>query len=732
MAKVGDRRTLEDGRVQELQRTRRGMGRQWVTVSGFLPGEQKVVGGEGSGGTYRVKTGKTFQTREGFHREQDPIGYAYYSAYGRAPTEAERNSWGQKGRKGNWESKSSATDIMRHLAVSPEGRRRGLDPGKYGVEEVDPEKLSDYDRQFYDEWRRYNPNKPFLNTDLDFLNWSQNAGNIEAFKAGLRGDIYDTAVIKDDGSPATYEDGSPITMTVITPQATQRAGENKIWLSGTKAGKLYYGDLANVKVSNVKQQGEINEDGFYAGVATGSPKEGLFGGDFGEFMTETLSDQLKFVIDPLNIGGGILFGQEYAQGIAQGGAALTGANVEDVQTVQSVANDVFSAALALVPGVGIPVAAAYRAASDYSEATMYGTSRTAAFQNTMKGTLVDAFTAGVASSFSAANAAASAANAGKGVTAFTKATQGTIVGATRGAVSGAVSGSDNPLQAIATGALVGGAGAAITTGVQAAFATGAEALAGTGIGQTVGFSPGSQYAQALVQAGSGFVGEYAKQNLRYAVDEQFRQEINNQIANGLVSNKEEAFLRASTAGAAMGVYNAFTQAAQKDFGTTLGDLAERPTKDVLKFTLSPTVSEDGTFNFIKLENVPEKQGYFSELSFATPVKEKIPGFQEMFLGEDKKFEFGDTFGGEGKGIAETFVEAAGIAVGGSLAMGLINPRTGPVGGYQFRGPPAGTPSSDYGLGGSTYGGYIQQDYAAAGTEPAGSEVIAGIAESGGF
>lgn len=287
-----------------------------------------------------------------------------------------------------------------------------------------------------------------------------------------------------------------------------------------------------------------------------------------------------------------------------------------------------------------------------------------------------------------------------------------------------MSGSDNILKAVGTGALMGGAGAAIGTVANSAFATVGEAFAGTGIGQTIGFSPSSRFAQALVNAGSGFVGDYATQTFRYAVDDEYREEINNQIESGLVSNKEAAFVRSSVAGAAAGVYNAFTQAAQEDFGTTLGELAARPTAPVDLFTAPPLTLKDEGRSY--MERVPQKQGYFSELGLATPEKQEAPSFSEFFYGEDGKFEFGDVFGGEGKGIAEAFVEAAGLAVAGSFAMGLINPRTGPVGGYQFRKLPANAISNE-GLGGPTYGGYIQQDYGGAGPSPAGSEAIANIA-----
>lgn len=688
MAKLGDKRTLGDGRVQQVKRV--GHGLQWVTISDPNTVDSTVVGGEGSGGTYTVRQGHGVIKKEGFHREQDPIGFAFYAVYKRAPTLAERNAWGKQDEKGRWEG-PKAHVIMRHLAVTPEAQKRGVKPEDYGVKDVDPGTLKGKDKEFYDSWRRVNPNASFRNTELQYLRWAQGEGNLQAFEAKNRGLIYDTT-----RGTGTYEDGSPRTVRVVTPQAVDWAGENKIWVSGTKRGQTYSGALSGIKMSNQQRIGDVDErTGFYTTVSKGSPKKGLIGGEVGKFFTDVLSDQLKFIIDPLGIYTPALFGQEYGEALQRGGAQMTGANLEDIQRVQGAGQQIVATAAAFIPGIGIPLSAGIRAATAASTSKTYGTSQSEAFNRAGKGFIVDAFGAGIASGFNAANAAHFA-QTGRQFSGVTRITQGAIRGAAVGGVSGAINVQEGESisRSIGEGALVGGITGAAAPVISSAFNSAA--------GFIPGVSAESGLARGLVRGATTATEKYLAAQLSYALDESYRADVNARIASGEFDNKDEFFGREALAGGVMGIYGGFRSAASESFGETLGDLFERP-----------------------------KDGYFSDFGWAQTKKEdipEIPSFKQIMYGKDEKFGIFKSGGGY-QGLAEAFVEASLIGLGGAFGMGIVNPREGPV--VPPLGGPARQPTQF--VGGPTYGGYIQQDYAGGtGPAPAGSDVLAQIAAAGGL
>jgi hypothetical protein len=707
------RRTLPDGRVQEKKRA--GKGFKWVTVSGHLPGEQRIVGADdpNSGGTHMdPRRGGRRSVRPGYDRKQDPIGYAYYSVYNRAPTEAERNSWGEQNKKGRWKSSSDVGTIMRHLSVTPEARRSRIDPSRYGVKDVDPNRLTGGDKAFYDSWRRVNPKAPFRNTELQYLRWARSAGNLQAFEAKNRGLIYDTASTK------TYEDGSPITIRVVTPQAVRWAGENQIWVSGTKPNQIYYGALDGIKMANQQRVGEIDENtGFATSVSKGSPRRGRIRGEVGEFFTDVVSDQLKFAADPLGIVTPTLFGQEYGEALQRGGAQMTGADLEDIQTVQGVGQEIAATAAAFIPGIGLPLSAAIRAATAASRATVYGTSMSDAFAKAGKGFILDAFSVGIAQGFSAANKAnaayqsayqsakatgASAAQATRAgnlaISGVTRLTQGAITGAARGALSGAVfvGEGESISRSIGEGALVGGIAGAATPTIRGAFSGAAEFASG----YIPGFSAESGLFRGVVAGATRAVTAYGEAELKYALDESYRAEVNAAIERGDVKDKGEYFEESAIGDAAAAAYGGFRDAAQS-FGETLGEIFEKP-----------------------------EGGYFSDFGWKEPTPEKIPSFQQVMFGEDEKFQLNDIFGGgdgDYQGLVEAFVEASLVTLGGSFATGALNRREGPVtpglgggGGYpQFTGGP-------------TYGGFGSPPTDGVGPDPLGSVITEIVNTYGGI
>jgi hypothetical protein len=739
-------RTLVDGRVQRLQRNRQGS--TWVTVSGFRAGEQRVVGASdpNSGGTHRVRVGMTFETRQGYDREYDPIGYSYYSVYGRAPTIAERHQWGDpdvggSGKpNGRWDTHYNVKDIMLSLAASDEGRRAGADLGYYGVREVDPATLPGSYRPFYDVWRQRNPGRTLSSIDLLEFRKAKNQGNVAAYEARLRGDIRDVYHPTE-----RYEDGSPILVTYITPDAARNSGDNRILLTGSKRGQLYYGDLGSINIKRFSNigGGEPDQSGMYFGYTKGSARGGLIGGDFAEFMEKNISSQMKFLVGGLGLWGGALFGQEFAEDATRGGAQMTGASVEDIQTAQKIGQEIAAAATAFIPGVGIFISAGIRSLAAANNAITYGTSMSAGFAEAGKGFITDAFTVGVASGFNAANkanaayqaAAKSALDAGataaqaarmgtRAIALSTRLAQGAITGVTRGVVSGAMASEGRLEKNIAFGAATGAVGGAISTGVSASFNSAAEALAGTSVGDLINFSSESAFASALVRGGSNAVSSYANQAFRYSIDDQYRKQVKAAVAQGAFKDTEDFFFRQSIGSAALGAYQGYKEAGGPGgFGETLGDLVKPP--------------EDGKyFSDFGWQGTPVKR---YEPSFIGPPEKdlpKVPTFRQVFLGEDNKFSFGAAFSdaGEGgyNGILESLVEASILTLGASFALGAINPREGFI-----------TPRMEpYSGGGSTYGGRIQQAYGgfgyggggggAAGPAPAGSQVIADIAAGGGF
>jgi hypothetical protein len=179
------------------------------------------------------------------------------------------------------DNQTSEQQILRGLVTSAEARQRGVDPNNYGIETVDPETLSDEQRQYNDLYRdTYGVNM----TQWELDNWVDH-GTIEAFESSLNGEItyldtplegggyqhaavYSQAALDRTGGVFTG-DGDDPGQIVILPEGTEVAGEN--W------------------------EQVDSGDGYIALVATGNPSGGIWE-DLG-FKADDLPDWVWAGVD---------------------------------------------------------------------------------------------------------------------------------------------------------------------------------------------------------------------------------------------------------------------------------------------------------------------------------------------------------------------------------------------------------------------------------------------------
>lgn len=712
MARLGDRRTLADGRVQELRRV--GHGQQWVTISnpnnhdvalpsGRYTGDSRVNDQTGEievrvvvgMGVQWIGTGAQASAGVSTLEEQNVVN-AYEAVLGRAPDPGGLINYVNSGLSG--------IRLAQDLATSQEARSIGVNPANYGVSAVNVDDLTGRDRELYDAWSQYNSG-PYYTTDRERMGWVDDAMNLTTYHATQRGFIFDE-LIQDD-------QGNNFLVTTITPQANQYATSvgDKLKFIGNKQGRIYRGDFSNADVVNIKLE-EPNEYGFQLGIATGSPKEGLIGGEVGEFFTNVVSDQLKFLMDPLGITGPLLFGQKFGEGTLKGGAQLTGADVEDVQRAQQIGQSVAAVATSFIPVIGTFVSAGVQVASDISTATTFGQSRSDAFSNAGKGVLATFATAGLTAGFNNAamstqayaNAyganfattgsrfAAHSAGLNAATSGLTRLGQSAITGAVQGGLTGLME--EGKWRAAGEGALYGGLSGGVSSAISAGIGSLSSAISGTKIGQTIGYSPSNSYANAINNAVSKGLSSYATSALRYGLDSGFRENVNALVDSGEFSSREEVFSDQAIRSGVLGGIGGFLSASESSKFPTLSDT----------FSRGGEYTEGGWFEGFGFASEGLKPGYTSEPDYLDPSQTKyydpqgnlltgdrisearvfapLPTAGQVLFGEDEKFQLSDVFGTGGsdmfKGVVEAFVEGAAYTIAGSFAAGALDPRVGPV------------------------------------------------------
>lgn len=550
-------------------------------------------------GTVRTGAGKAARTQYvvGISSSADPVGHAFMSVHGRMPNARERASYQQfvkTGRKGGDETNHSS--LRMHIAANYNVR----DKEKWGVTAADPSQLKGNMKERYDLWRQYNPDEEFTTATLQYLGWSLNGGRSDVtFEAEQRGLIRTELEPNGDG---TYQ-----AITYISPEATAFAASRgeQIFINGTQRGRLYFGDLGNVRTANLQFNETPTANGMYYAVGKGRPKKGWIGGEVGKFFTEKVSGQLKWLLDPLGVYTPLLFGQKYGEDLLRGGAQLTGADTEDIARVQQIGQQALSVAVNFIPGVGpalgAVIGAGIQTLGAQSTATTFGLSRTEAFGSSLESSVVSIMAAGIAQGFqqgnlgssayqnAAANAYDEAIAAGKTVAQAQKiaaaAGQAAIPWATRlvqNAISGAVSGGLTSVMergegasvtdAIFAGALSGAVGNLATSFASMGLNSVFDALSQTDTASFLQLGEGSRVLSGFSEALSASASSYIRNEVRYSMDSNYRDAINQAIAfeasQGRSVSRQDIFEREALSAAFGGLYSG---ARSGEIGQTLGE-----------------------------------------------------------------------------------------------------------------------------------------------------------------
>lgn len=287
-----------------------------------------------------------------FGREIDPSGLAEF-------------------RKTDW----AGSDLLFTLSGSSEFTSRGGNAAAFGNTEVDLATLTAEERAYYDVWRVNNPDKPFLESDRQYLQWSMGAGSIEAFQADQDGLVKHETWLTADGEPVNFS--------VVTQEAVDAMGGDLTGIYGNREGDLFY---APTGLSTNKQTvtGDEITGGEYSGYSAystiGHQSSGL--GDFTEDITGSseLGDAVSHVgdaaasggvypyalglalqaagidegaalIDPLNIAtpifGGELAGRKHVEDTIKAGEAF-GLSPQDTVELQSYAKTGTAVVLSVV------------------------------------------------------------------------------------------------------------------------------------------------------------------------------------------------------------------------------------------------------------------------------------------------------------------------------------------------------------------------------------------------
>ncbi len=290
----------------------------------------------------------------------------------------------------NWAYKDYS-QVVKLMSLEPEARGNGINPLDFGNEIIDPETLSEKDREWYDAWAEANPNDTFYSGMLDQLHWRQDLYSVDVYRGMNDGTI-------------TVDANNIIT---VTPEAVETyGGENLVFHHG-RAGQLirvpedsgvviehrrvYEGDKPEGFTDEQwdKWMSEQNSDGYTLYNTSPPQKKGI--GDYVSgwledigmgrvardlvmvsmgmpepFMENELGiDEAYFITDPLGVTSGITWGSEGMRRNREGAESVLG---DDAATVQGVGQAVVGTALSFVPGVGWALAAGLSALNQANRA----------------------------------------------------------------------------------------------------------------------------------------------------------------------------------------------------------------------------------------------------------------------------------------------------------------------------------------------------------------------------
>lgn len=235
----------------------------------------------------------------------DDVTAAYREVFGRNPDPGGLETWTRSGLSGD--------KLRAVLASSEEGQRQRADPTKFGAKVVDPESLSERQREYYEVWRRKNPNSVLYDIILDTeIKQRMNAGSAQYWEQVNQGNIIERPEYTD---PETGEKVNP--SVIISREGAQALGADLgAHISGTRRGVEYYfpSSIRGEDGSEValKFRGNVSGaqsltgtegtdfEGFQVAVATGSKSSGLFGSVVGKIGEAIGSSALeRFGNDPL-------------------------------------------------------------------------------------------------------------------------------------------------------------------------------------------------------------------------------------------------------------------------------------------------------------------------------------------------------------------------------------------------------------------------------------------------
>lgn len=252
--------------------------------------------------------------------------------------------------------------LRKHWASSDGSQ---IDPASVGVDTVDPSSLSDKEKPFYDIWKGENPNTPFLDTHREQLRWQAEAADDDPrlYEAEVAGEV-----VKDYGY--NEEDGNFFRRSWITPAAIARMGGSFVG-SGNRLGDVFMLPTGtSLEIGGNFQSYQDLENGYTVLGARGNPDEGLLGDTFvGDFVDKAMPDEYKALVDPLGIGGPILFGREFSDAQYKGFDNL-GVNKETVDEVRDVTRPIAQSAMAFYGGPAGFAAASAMEASNAKAATV--------------------------------------------------------------------------------------------------------------------------------------------------------------------------------------------------------------------------------------------------------------------------------------------------------------------------------------------------------------------------
>lgn len=513
--------------------------------------------------------------RRGVTRQSDPVGYSYIVVYGRMPTPEERATHSDyEGGDPNDPYSYDQSHVRHDPLIMSLAEESGNDAvladmqaaGTYDPN-IDPATLKDWEKPFYDEWKKRNPDEPFTSNDRWSIRFYNDAGNLNAYIATLDGDIV-TRTEKNE------ETGAYTQVTYVLPSAADKYDEsNPIWLAGNKPGGalVVYDnsmiDDRSLLVSNARQQDQEGlPDGMSVYSITGNLRRGLIRGEVGNFFTDTLSPQVQALLTaftPLRFTGSIFFGHEFTEGAITGISRLTSSSEDTARSVYHGMQQAAVVAMYFVPGVGpvmaTTMAAAMQTMNNINNAYTYNTSLSDAFAKSVKQAGVSFAMLGVSELMGLGGFAPSA----KGGINLTNITQATIYHGIRGGLNELIVEDGS----FAQGFLSGAAG-----GVVSGVIGGAVATSFSKLGWTNAYADFT--ADVVTGAAGGYAGGYLNAVLKYKYDDEFRTRIDEMKGAGVISGRSEYFREMATEQMISGAVSTVISAGVTGFKNYRGELGK--------------------------------------------------------------------------------------------------------------------------------------------------------------